>query len=205
MVRSLKILEGKAFEYPRAKLNDQSIDFQGGRTMDRKYDPQGGIPREGDAGKGRKFFSGMGLGFLIMTLAGGLLFFSAGGAWAGNLAAEVTYPLKTFQDGKARFYEYKTPDGMTVKYFILKSSDGVVRAAFDACDVCWPEGKGYQQKGDYMVCRNCGRRFASVKVNVITGGCNPGALHREVLGDQLVIKVKDILDGKKYFNFAKRG
>jgi uncharacterized membrane protein len=173
--------------------------------MDRTYDLRTGIPQKGNAMKGWRSFTGMGLRFLILTLAGGFLFFSPGGAWAGNLSAEVTYPLKTFQDGKARFYEYKTPDGMTVKYFILKSSDGVVRAAFDACDVCWPEGKGYQQKGDYMVCGNCGRRFASVKVNVITGGCNPGALQREVSGDKLVIKVKDIMEGKKYFNFAKRG
>ncbi len=173
--------------------------------MHRKYDLQGGISQEGNAQKDRKFFPGMGLGFLIMTLAAGLLFFTAGGAGAGSPAADITYPLKTFQDGKARFYEYKTPDGITVKYFILKSSDGVVRAAFDACDVCWREGKGYQQKGDFMVCRNCGRRFASVKVNVITGGCNPGALNRQVVGDQLVIKLKDILEGRKYFNFGKRG
>lgn len=118
---------------------------------------------------------------------------------------EVTYPVKTFQDGKARFYQHKTGDGITIKYFILKSSDGVIRAAFDACDVCWPQGKGYYQKDDYMVCRNCGRRFASVNVNVITGGCNPGALKRAVAGDKLVIKVKDILEGKKYFNFLRRG
>jgi hypothetical protein len=198
-------MRGRSFESPQAKFSDQPIDFQGGRRMDRKSDPRRGSRQGGDAVKGRKFFPVKGLSFLILTLAGGLLFFFAGGAWSGNPAVEVSYPLKTFQDGKARFYEYKTPDGMTVKYFILKSSDGVVRAAFDACDVCWPEGKGYQQKGDYMVCRNCGRRFASVKVNVITGGCNPGALQREVSGDKLVIKVKDIVAGKKYFNFAKRG
>ena len=120
-------------------------------------------------------------------------------------ATEISYPVKNFQNGKAQFFQYKTGDGITVKYFILKSSDGVVRAAFDACDVCWPEGKGYYQKDDYMVCRNCGRRFASVKVNVLSGGCNPAPLKREVVGDKLVIKVKDILEGKRYFNFAKKG
>jgi uncharacterized membrane protein len=118
---------------------------------------------------------------------------------------EIAYPVKNFQNGKAQFFQYKTGDGVTIKYFIVKSSDGVIRAAFDACDVCWPEGKGYFQKDDYMVCKNCGRRFASDRVNVITGGCNPGALKREVLGDKLVIKAKDIAEGKKYFNFPKRG
>lgn len=117
---------------------------------------------------------------------------------------EFTYPVKTFDDGKARFYEFKSGN-TNIKYFILKSSDGVIRAAFDACDVCWPEGKGYVQKGDFMVCKNCGRRFASVRVNDITGGCNPGALKREVVGDKLVIKVQDILQGTKYFTFGKRG
>jgi uncharacterized membrane protein len=147
------------------------------------------------------------LGIAAM-LGGSFLFFISHGAGASattNQGFEVTYSLKTFQDGKARFYEYKNNDGITIRYFILKSSDGVVRAAFDACDVCWPEGKGYVQKGDYMVCRNCGRRFASVKVNVITGGCNPGALQREVSGDKLVIKIKNIREGRKYFDFSRRG
>ncbi|HSR13441.1 MAG TPA: DUF2318 domain-containing protein [Thermodesulfobacteriota bacterium] len=119
-------------------------------------------------------------------------------------ASEVTYPVKTFDNGKARFYEYKTGN-ITVKYFVLKSSDGVIRAAFDACDVCWPEGKGYYQKDDFMVCRNCGRKFPSIRVNDVTGGCNPGALKRQVVGDTLVIKVQDILEGKRYFDFAKKG
>jgi uncharacterized membrane protein len=116
-------------------------------------------------------------------------------------AAEITYPVSQFNDGKAKFYTYKTVDGVTIKYFILKSSDGVIRAAFDACDVCWPEGKGYRQQGDFMVCNNCGKRFASVNVNVITGGCNPGALTRKVVGTNLIIQPEDLNQGKRYFTF----
>ena len=118
---------------------------------------------------------------------------------------EVTYPVTTFDDGKARHYSYEAGNGITIKYFILKSSDGVVRAAYDACDVCWPAGKGYFQEGDVMVCRNCGRQFASVKINEVKGGCNPGPLERTVVGDNLVIQVKNILEGAKYFNFSGRG
>jgi uncharacterized membrane protein len=124
------------------------------------------------------------------------------GAWA----AEVSYPVTQFDDGKAKFFDYKTPDGITVKYFILKSSDGVIRAAFDACDVCWPSGKGYQQKGDFMVCRNCGRQFASTRINDVTGGCNPAALTRRIENGKVIIQTDDIAKGKKYFDFkgAKR-
>jgi uncharacterized membrane protein len=115
--------------------------------------------------------------------------------------ADVTYPESTFKDGKARFYQYKTKDGITIKYFIVKSTDGVIRSAFDACDVCWPEGKGYEQKGDFMVCRNCGKKFATTRVMEVQGGCNPGPLARKVEGGNVVIKVEDILKGRRYFDF----
>jgi uncharacterized membrane protein len=119
-------------------------------------------------------------------------------------SGDVTYPESTFKDGKARFYQYKTTDGITIKYFILKSTDGVIRSAFDACDVCWPEGKGYEQKGDFMICRNCGKKFASTRVMEVQGGCNPGPLARKVEAGNVVIKVEDILKGRRYFDL-KRG
>jgi uncharacterized membrane protein len=115
-------------------------------------------------------------------------------------AEQVAYPVSLFADGKARHFEYHNGN-KTIRYFIIKSSDGVVRAAFDACDVCWPAGKGYYQEGDYMVCRNCGRRFASVLVNEVKGGCNPAPLQRSISDDQLIIRVNDIMDGFRYFNF----
>jgi uncharacterized membrane protein len=112
----------------------------------------------------------------------------------------VTFPVSLFEDGKARHFEHV--DGKhTIRYFILKSSDGIIRAAFDACDVCWPAGKGYYQEGDSMVCRNCGRRFASVLVNEVKGGCNPAPLNRNLGNGKLVIQIKDILEGRQYFNF----
>ncbi len=116
-------------------------------------------------------------------------------------STQVAYPVALFDDGVARHYEY-TADGMTIRYFLLKSSDGIIRAAFDACDVCWPAGKGYYQEGDQMVCRNCGRRFSSNKINEVKGGCNPAPLNRRVEGDQVVITTADIMDGKTYFDFS---
>jgi uncharacterized membrane protein len=159
---------------------------------------------------------------LIAILAGAavvvviaLVFLSRMGGEPGSVASSlkgrgsrdsVTFPVERFRDGKARHYEYKTDNGITIKYFIIRSSDGVIRAAFDACDVCWPAAKGYYQQGDFMVCRNCGRRFASVLVNEVKGGCNPAPLPRHVVDGKLVIKVRDIVEeGKKYFDFSRRG
>ncbi len=119
-------------------------------------------------------------------------------------ATEVSLPVQAFSDGQAKYFKYPVGNGITVRFFILRSSDGVIRAAYDACDVCWREGKGYYQEGDFMVCRNCGQKFASIKVNEIKGGCNPAPLNRTVVGDKLVIKVADIVQGSQYFDFAGR-
>ena len=56
---------------------------------------------------------------------------------------EVTIPLAGIGDGQAHFYQVKADDGTTVHFFVIKSKDGVYRAAVDACDVCFKEGKGY--------------------------------------------------------------
>ena len=122
---------------------------------------------------------------------------------ANASATEIAHPVALFEDGNARHFEYNGPAGK-IKYFILKSSDGIIRAAFDACDVCWRAGKGYYQVGDYMICRNCGQKFASVKVNEVKGGCNPSPLTRSVEGGNVVIRINDILEGSQYFNFSGR-
>ena len=118
---------------------------------------------------------------------------------AGTSSNDITVPVSTFDDGKAKYFSYKAPSGKTIKFFALKSSDGVIRAAFDACDVCYQSKKGYRQEGDFMVCNNCGQRFASVRVNEVKGGCNPSPLERKIEGENLVIAVADILTGSKYF------
>jgi len=141
----------------------------------------------------------------FMTRTDGGETFTAVSSKTDASATLITYPVELFADGKARHFRHKVDDAITIQYFILKSSDGVIRAAFDACDVCWPAGKGYQQSGDVMVCRNCGREFASVKVNEVKGGCNPAPLTRKIEEGKLVLQINDILLGKQYFDFSKRG
>jgi uncharacterized membrane protein len=116
-----------------------------------------------------------------------------------SAGTDVTLPIATFSDGKSRFYRYLTASGREVKFFVMRSSDGVIRAAFDACDTCYRERKGYHQDGDDMVCNNCGRRFRSVDVNVLQGGCNPAPVERAVVGDQIVLKAASLELGTTYF------
>jgi len=110
-------------------------------------------------------------------------------------------PVKEINDGKAHHFQVKAVDGTMVTFFTLKSRDGIIRAAIDACDVCYKAGKGYYQDGDFMVCINCGQRFASARINVVKGGCNPAPLKRVVTGDQLVIDMNDINANRWYMKY----
>jgi uncharacterized membrane protein len=113
-------------------------------------------------------------------------------------AETVKIPLTTLDSGKAIFLEADL-GGRQVHYFALKSSDGVYRAAYDTCDVCFKANRGYRQEGDLMVCNNCGQKFPSVRVNEVKGGCNPAPLDRKVEGDNLVIRKSDIEAGGHFF------
>ncbi len=172
------------------------------------------VTKKGEAPKGRLLPLKIGVVVLLgITAMGGTLYYmrstavpdrvgiaEAQAATAPAVAGgEVMYPESAFADGKAKFFSYKTPGGKTVRYFVIKSSDGVIRAAFDACDVCYEAGKGYFQQDDFMVCRNCGRRFQSTKVNVVTGGCNPSALTRTLKDGKVLIPAQALNEGSKFF------
>lgn len=110
----------------------------------------------------------------------------------------VSIPVSKVSDGNAHYYTVNS-GGKEIKFFLIKSGDGVIRAAFDACDVCYPEKKGYRQEGEYMVCNNCGQKFHSSRINEVRGGCNPSPLAREKQGENIIIFIKDIESGAFYF------
>lgn len=117
---------------------------------------------------------------------------------AADDLGEIRFSLDTFDDYLAHHYTYMHDD-QPIEFFVLKSADGVVRAAFNACDVCYRSLKGYSQNGQLMVCNNCGSQFPSDQINVVRGGCNPSPLERRIEGDNLLIAASDIASGAGYF------
>lgn len=111
---------------------------------------------------------------------------------------EVRIALDSVDNGEAHFFTY-TSDRGEINFFVVKSVDGVMRAAFDACDVCYKSKQGYRQEGQFMVCNNCGQQFRTDLVNEVKGGCNPAPLHRRIEGKQLVISNDDLIKGAWYF------
>jgi hypothetical protein len=111
---------------------------------------------------------------------------------------QVRLPVSTFGDGQARHYTYMAGD-RPIEFFVMQSGDGTLRAAFNACDVCYQARQGYLQDGDEMVCMNCGRRFPADMVNEVQGGCNPAPVARTVEGELLIIQAADLAGGARFF------
>lgn len=120
------------------------------------------------------------------------------GKFVQATSGKISIPVAAVSDGQAHYYSYDA-NGKTVDFFLLKSKDGQIRAALDACDVCYKSLKGYRQEGDYMVCNNCGQQFRSDQINVIKGGCNPAPLTREVANGQVVLYEQELISGRSYF------
>lgn len=113
-------------------------------------------------------------------------------------SGKVTIPLADLNDGQAHFFSYSGPAGK-IPFFVIKGKDGVIRAAFDACDVCYKEKKGYEQKGEQMICKNCNQAFPVAKIGTVSGGCNPSPLKTILTGAALEIAVIDLEAGARYF------
>jgi uncharacterized membrane protein len=111
----------------------------------------------------------------------------------------VTIPVAKVSDGAAHFFRF-SDDGRDIGFFIVKGRDGALHVAFDTCDVCFKEKKGYVQQGDFMVCRNCNQRFASDRIGPhAVGGCNPTYLPARQSAGNIVISVNDLNSGARYF------
>ena len=105
---------------------------------------------------------------------------------------EVGIPISEIGDN-AKFYNYDT-NGVEVKYFAVRGSDGDIHVAFDACDVCYQAKKGYRQSGDIMQCLNCGKQYPinSCGTENTAGGCWPSYLPMSIKGENVIIEKSDL-------------
>ena len=141
---------------------------------------------------------------IAVAAAAGWFLFGSSAAGGPELVSagqdgKIRFAAADFNDGKARFYRYHGRSG-AVDFFLVRSQDGIIRSAFDTCDVCYQARKGYRQEGQDMVCNNCDQRFRTDRINVVKGGCNPAPLHRQQIGETLVLAANDIEKGAWYFN-----
>ena len=115
------------------------------------------------------------------------------------VTGSVMIPINKVADGEAHFYRF-VDAGKDIGFFVVKGSDGALHAAFDACDVCFREKKGYSRQGEFMICRNCNKKFASNMIGRTGGGgCNPSHLDHANDGKNIIIKTVDLKTGARFF------
>jgi uncharacterized membrane protein len=111
----------------------------------------------------------------------------------------ITLPVAKLSDGKAHFYKFED-GGKEIAFFAVKGADGSYNTAFDACDSCYRDKKGYEQQGDKMNCKNCNQKFAINRLSPnATGGCNPGYLPHQLNSSSISITVNNLKGGARYF------
>lgn len=137
----------------------------------------------------------------VMVLAG-VLYFALGRSdeeAPGAVAGRLLIPIADVESGNAKFFNHTLENNKLVRFFVIRSADGVYRSALDTCDVCFHAKKGYRQEGQYMICNNCGLSFHSRLINEVSRGCNPVGIPNTVEGDHVIIRTSDLEKGDFYF------
>jgi FTR1 family protein len=107
----------------------------------------------------------------------------------------VKIPVASVSDGNLHRFSVQS-DGVTIRMIVIQRPDKSLATAFDACEICG--NKGYYQKGQNVICRNCASAIFIPTIGT-AGGCNPIALPSEVQGDQLVIPAAKLFKGARIF------
>jgi len=142
------------------------------------------------------------IGAVVILAAALIPFWLSGPNLTGAIVntEDIKIPLSEITS-QAKWYEYDA-EGVKVRFFAVRASDGSVKTGFDACDVCYTSKKGYRQEGGYMVCNNCGNKYPINGLGVEnkkTGGCWPGYLPSIIKENALVINKLNLEEGKKFF------
>lgn len=109
-------------------------------------------------------------------------------AQAGRLLISV----QELASGELHRYAFTGEEGRVLRFIALQDQTGRVRAAYDACTFCG--STGYIKKGDDLVCLACGAAIYAPTLGR-EGGCNPIPLAYSIEDGNLVVTVRDLLEG----------
>lgn len=152
----------------------------------------------------------------ILTIIALVLFLTGGIAFAQDAGLNQRKPVTADRDlviniadltENALFYPVDI-DGTRMEVLAVKTQDGIIRTAFNTCQVCYSSGRGYfVQTGTVLVCQNCGRRYRMSQVERQAGGCNPVPIFpaNKTISDSTITISKEFLrQAKNIFAEWKR-
>lgn len=148
-----------------------------------------------------KYNSTMRKGIKIMAalLVSGFILFSGYDAKAQSVSHSKS-GITTTVSNYSWWYQITSNTGKNIEYFLVQDSNGNIKAAFNACDVCYNAHLGYSQVGMNMKCNNCGNQYAISDLGSAgTGGCWPGHLPHSEGSTEIFINHSDLETGAYYF------
>ena len=106
-------------------------------------------------------------------------------------------PLTQVEDGHLHRFEYITPNGITVRFIIIKKpNSSAYGVGLDACDICGETG--YFERNGQIVCKLC-----DVVMNINTigfkGGCNPIVIDYSVADGFINVPFESLIEHEDEF------
>jgi uncharacterized membrane protein len=155
---------------------------------------------------------------LVKAVLTAIILIAAGGSvFAQNAGLNMRKPLIADRDlviqiaditENALFYPVDV-DGVRMEVLAVRALDGVIRTAFNTCQVCYNSGRGYfVQEGTVLICQNCGRRYRMSQVERQAGGCNPVPIfpaNKTISDSTITISQEYLKQAKAIFASWKRG
>ena len=101
---------------------------------------------------------------------------------------EIRIPMETVGETITK-YVYRS-EGIDVRFFLVRGSDGEIRSSLDACRICGPAG--FEQIGTTVVCKRCGVETEIDDIGEDVS-CNPIPLGHSLDSGDVVIPVANFL------------
>jgi len=111
----------------------------------------------------------------------------------------ISIDADSLKKGDVQFFVYKSSAGNKIRFLLARDSTGKIKAAFDACKLCYVYRKGYFFSDGYLVCRYCGNHYKLEAMESGEASCAPMMLPFQMDGHAVTIKAADLEGGQKLF------
>ena len=101
----------------------------------------------------------------------------------------IVIPLSELEDMKLHRYQYTASDGVHMRFFLIKKSQGSYGVVLDACEICGPSG--YYERGNDVICKLCDVIMNRGTIG-FKGGCNPIPIPYIVHDEKIKINTQDL-------------
>ncbi len=131
-------------------------------------------------------------------------------------AGTVGIPVTEVSDNNLHRYSIQD-NGLTIRFFVLRTGFGKFATAFDACYACYSYGRYYLKNGE-LICSQCDAPSPLSKLHQTRGeaepdentsgsmegnGCAPIYLPSRLRAGRIEIKLTDLQSKRKYFDITE--